>query len=136
DHEKLLDAGNNPHGHPQYGLARLLRLLGAGPASVVELAPAPHPRTELVQRALALTGDTAFWAGQRFAPARLDAALEGVSVIAARNEDEEARAIALVARAALAAEKSVGIVTPDRNLARRIAAELARFEIFVDDAAG
>src|SRR5690606_7650641 len=58
------------------------------------------------------------------------------AIIAARNEDEEARAIALAARAALAGGRSVGIVTPDRNLARRIAAELRRFAIRVDDAAG
>src|SRR5690606_25311076 len=45
-------------------------------------------------------------------------------------------AIALAARAALAEKKTVGIITPDRNLARRIAAELQRFDIIVDDAAG
>ncbi|UXN74338.1 hypothetical protein N8D56_03785 [Devosia sp. A8/3-2] len=54
----------------------------------------------------------------------------------ARNEDEEGRAIALAARQTLASGKSVGIVTPDRNSARRIAAELKRFAIEVDDAAG
>ena len=50
--------------------------------------------------------------------------------------DEEARAIAIAARDALAQKRSVGIITPDRNLARRIAAEMARFDVFVDDAAG
>src|SRR5690606_10945066 len=33
-------------------------------------------------------------------------------------------------------KKTVGVITPDRNLARRIAAELARFDVYVDDAAG
>ncbi|MBD8066373.1 double-strand break repair protein AddB [Devosia sp. PTR5] len=135
-HAALLDPSNNPQGHPQYGLAHLLRDLGAGPAQVETLGPATHPRTQLVRLALALTADTADWARHRFAPEGLDAALDGVSIIAARTEDEEARAIALLARAALEESKTVGIVTPDRNLARRIAAELARFDIFVDDAAG
>jgi len=136
NHADLLDPGKNPHGHPQYGLARLLRLLGAGPAQVVELAPAAHPRTVLVNRALALTDDTAQWSARRLAPPALDEALAGLSIIQARNEDEEARAVALSARAALERGKTVGIVSPDRNLARRIAAELGRFGILVDDAAG
>ena len=126
----------NPHGHPQYGLANLLQVLDIPMDAVTELCPAPHPRTALVNHALALTGDTALWASQRPAPSVLDAALAGMSIIAARNEDEEARAIAIAARDALEHGKSVGIVTPDRNLARRIAAELKRFAIHVDDAAG
>lgn len=132
----LRQTDQNPHGHPQYGLARLLESLGAGIDDVTELCPVPHGRTALLNHALALTADTAHWAEQRFGPEALDAALNGVSVIQARNEDEEARAIALAGRIALAAGKTVGIVTPDRNLARRIAAELQRFAIHVDDAAG
>lgn len=126
----------NPHGHPQYGLAHLLAVLGARIGDVSELCPLVHERTAWVNHALALAGGTALWAGQRPDAKRLDAAFSGVSIIQARHEDEEARAIALAARAALAGGKSVGIVTPDRNLARRIAAELKRFAIHVDDAAG
>lgn len=132
----LLDPANNPHSHPQYGLARLLRQMGAGAGQVTELAGTEHPRTRLVHEALALAGDTAHWAVRRLAPADLETALAGVSIIAARTEGEEGRAIAVAARAALDAGRSVGIVSPDRNLARRIAAELRRFDILVDDAAG
>ncbi len=132
----LRRADQNPHGHPQYGLANLLQVLGSAIRDVVELCPSPHPRTSVVNHALALTGDTALWAGLRPELHVLDTALTGMSIIAARNEDEEARAIALASRAALEAGRTVGIVTPDRNLARRIAAELKRFEIHVDDAAG
>lgn len=135
-HKALLDPTESPHGHPQYHLGKLLRMLGAGPAQVVELAAGPHPRTPLLHKALALTSDTANWAGERPEADVLENALAGVSVIAARHEDEEARAIALCARQALAERKTVGIITPDRNLARRIAAELARFDVYVDDAAG
>lgn len=135
-HEALLDPADNPHGHPQYGLALLLRRFGAGVGQVIELCGADHPRTGLVNLALAPTARTALWPEQRFSPAALEKALDGVSIIRARNEDEEARAIALAGRAALAKGQTVGIVTPDRNLARRIAAELKRFDIVVDDAAG
>ncbi|MEO8686215.1 MAG: double-strand break repair protein AddB, partial [Devosia sp.] len=136
DHASLLDDANNPHGHPQYGLAKLLRLLGAGIKSVTELVPGDNLRTNLVNRALALTKDTSLWAGQRMMALEVSLATTTLSVIAARNEDEEARAVALAARQGLADGRSVGIVTPDRNLARRIAAELKRFGVHVDDAAG
>lgn len=135
-HAALLDPEESPHGHPQYHLAKLLRTLGAGPGQVVELAEARNARTPLIHTALALTSETALWAEQRPDADVLVEALAGVSVIAARHEDEEARAIALCARQALADKQTVGIVTPDRNLARRIAAELARFDVYVDDAAG
>ena len=127
---------SNPHGHPQYGLAQLLGRFGAGVEQVHELCAEDHPRTRLVNLALAPTGQTALWPAQRFSPAALDAALDGVSILRARNEDEEARAIALAGRDALEKGQTVGIVTPDSNLARRIAAELKRFDIVVDDAAG
>jgi ATP-dependent helicase/nuclease subunit B len=136
DHAALFDDANNPHGHPQYGLAKLLRLLGASVQSVTELAPRDNLRTTLVNRALALTKDTADWYDMRLTGLEVGMACQGLSVIKARNEDEEGRAVALAARQALHDDKTVGIVTPDRNLARRIAAELQRFEIEVDDAAG
>ncbi len=132
----LAQPETNPHGHPQYGLARLLRMLGVSGADVVELCQDEHPRIRIVNHALALTTQTALWPELRPSAEDAAAGLAGVSILAARNEDEEARAIALAARAALAAKKSVGIITPDQNLARRIAAELQRFDILVDDAAG
>lgn len=138
DQADLLDNTHNPHGHPQYQLARLLTELGGPANAVVELAGTTDPRTTLVNRAMALAKDTTRWPMQKaHAMAMEDGmATVGVSIIAARNEDEEARAVALAARDSLENGKTVGIVTPDRNLARRIAAELKRFEIEVDDAAG
>jgi ATP-dependent helicase/nuclease subunit B len=135
-HEDLLDPMSNPHGHPQYGLAQLLRRFGAGVGQVTELCRGDSARTRLVNLALAPTSATALWSEQRLDDQTLAGALEGVSIIRARNEDEEARAMALAGRAALEQKQSVGIITPDRNLARRIAAELKRFDIVVDDAAG
>ena len=136
-HEVLLRPQSNAQGHPQYGLARLLRRLGAGPGEVIELAPAGSVRTEVIRTALALADETAGWAAARseLAP-RIAAAADGLAVLAARTADEEARAIALCAREALGRGETVGIVSPDQNLARRIAAELLRFDIEVDDPAG
>jgi ATP-dependent helicase/nuclease subunit B len=134
-HEALLAEGENTHGHPQYGLAQLLRRLGAGIGDVEELAPDPAPRTALLNGALASADETPGWPALRMDLA-LDDALAGMSVIAAPNPDVEARAVALAARAAIVLSKSVGIVTRDQTLARRIAAELARYGIEPDDPAG
>lgn len=131
----LCDVVSAPHGAPQYGLARLLDHLGIAAGEVEELAPQPSPRTRLVRRALALAEATGHWSETRMSEAETGAALGGVAILAARSEDEEARAIACCAREA-ATGKTVGIITPDRNLARRIGAELRRFGVRVDDAAG
>lgn len=136
DHAALLDARNNPHGHPHYVLAKLLARMGVGVDEVTELAPHQAPRTSLINHALALTKDTASWSENRMPAEAIAEASDGLSVIRARNEDEEARAVALAAREALETGQSVGVVTPDRNLARRIVAELQRFEVVVDDSAG
>jgi ATP-dependent helicase/nuclease subunit B len=124
-----------PQGHPQFGLVQLLGRLSH--IEAVELASEPRsPRTTLVRRALALPEATAQWVAQKLTPAELTLATQNLAILAARTEDEEARAIALAARDGLARGQSVGIITPDRNLARRIAAELGRFDIKVDDSAG
>lgn len=139
DHSELVDETKNPHGHPQYSLMRLLRRLGAGPGEVVELAEPPtQTRTQLVRHALASADRTALWpvARSRLAGPPSEQALDGMALLAARNDEEQARAIAIAARSGLAAGKRVGIITPDRVLARRVAAELARFDIRADDSAG
>ena len=134
-HEMLID-GAETHGHPQYGLGRLLRALSAGIADVEELA-GPAVRTSIVRRAMAPADETTGWLSEHNAMLdELDAALAGVSILAAPNLDSEARAIALAARQALVDGKSVGIVSRDQTLARRIAAELGRHGIEVDDPAG
>jgi ATP-dependent helicase/nuclease subunit B len=132
-HEMLIE-GANMHGHPQYGLMLLLRRLGAGVADVEELA-GEAPRTALLRQALAPAEQTTGWAIAR-AGIEFATALTGVSVLAAPNVDIEARAVALAARQAVEDGRSVGIVSRDQTLARRIAAELERYGITVDDPAG
>ena len=132
-HKRMLE-GDATESHPQYGLMKLLRRLGAGVGDVAELA-GDHPRTQLVRAALAPAVETPDWPRMR-ATIPVAEALAGVGVLAAPNADLEARAIALAARAALAEGRTVGIVSRDQTLARRISAELKRHAIEVDDAAG
>lgn len=141
DHMALLDDAKAPHGHPQHGLMRLLRVLGSGPGAVTDLGPstgAGAVRGHILAQALALPEQTGNWASARagFSETALEGPLWGLSILVGRSEEEEARAVAVAARATLGEGKTVGIVTPDRNLARRVAAELARFGIAIDDGAG
>ena len=63
--------------------------------------------------------------------------LEGLSVIAARNEEEAARIAALIMREALETPgRTCALVTPDQALARRVSARLSRWSVKVDASAG
>ncbi len=70
-------------------------------------------------------------------PASIRASLEDVSLIAAPTEQEEAAAIALVLREAMETPgKTANLVTPDRALARRVAAELGRWGLTLATSGG
>jgi ATP-dependent helicase/nuclease subunit B len=132
-------------GHPQYGLRLLLDRLGIGRDDVRRIGGEPDPkptaRLRLLSESLRPAETSDGWAGfaatirdRRFP---LDDALDGLSLIEARNEGEEALAIALALREAIEdPTKTAALVTPDRILARRVAAELGRWGLEIDDSAG
>ena len=131
------------YGHPQFGLKKLLAEIGVGRDEVVPLDAPPAgiaERTRLLSEAMRPAETTEHWAvfdagtaGGRAA----EAALAGVSLIVARNEQEEAVAIAIAIREAIEEGRAaIALVTPDRTLARRVAAELRRWDLDVDDSAG
>ncbi|MBI4185098.1 MAG: double-strand break repair protein AddB [Proteobacteria bacterium] len=133
-----------PESHPQFGLVRLVARLGVAPAEVADwepgavaaagLAATPSARARLVAEALRPAEKTHLW---QAAAVDAAAALDGVARIDCPGPQEEAGVIALVMREALAAEaRTVALVTPDRGLARRVAAEMRRFRVEVDDSAG
>ena len=63
--------------------------------------------------------------------------LSGLSLVEAPSSEIEARTLAVFLRAALEPPNAqVALVTPDRDLAARVAAELRRWDIVVDDSAG
>ncbi|MCF6326850.1 MAG: double-strand break repair protein AddB [Devosiaceae bacterium] len=138
EQEKLLDLANSPHGHPQYGMCQLLKRLKTTPDTVVELATKKSVRTNLVRDALILASDTSQWNAlrARYTDSEVKKTTADIALIKAKTEQEQALAIAIAAQNGLANNQSVGIITPDRNFARRITAELKRFDIHVDDSAG
>lgn len=135
DDESWAAAGEDP-AHPQHGLARLLARLGVERGAVAPwpgAAPA-HPRVALLREALRPAATTPAWAAIERPGA---AAFEGLRRIEAPTQQEEALAIALVLREAVETPgRTAALVTPDRVLARRVAAELARWGLGVDDSGG
>lgn len=124
--------------HPQHAIARLLKQLRVDPADVASwpgrfsAAPA-DPRSQLFSEALRPPDA----AGRSASSVRLDKAVSGLALVEVATPVEEARVIALLMREALESpERTAALVTPDRRLARRVRAELKRWDIEVDDSAG
>ncbi len=124
-------------GHPQAGLRALLGRMGATRADVRPWPGVPVPASCPDGRARAM------W--QSLLPARALGAwrtpdapvVAGLERLEAADQQEEAVAVALVLRQALETPGAqAALVTPDRALAARVAAELSRFGIVVDDSAG
>ena len=129
-------------GHPQAMLAHLLKTIGIQRDAVTTLGTAPADlaaREALVSEALRPAETTHLWRtrGERVDAAAIRAALDGVAVVEAADDREEALAIAVALREAIETPDTVtALVTPDRALAERVSAELARWNIAVEDSAG
>lgn len=131
--------------HPQAALARLLRVLGVARPDVPdwpwarETAPA-RARRRLVNEALRPADATADWLARLADMGAADAVragLDGLAVIEAANEEEEARAIALALRQTLETpDRTAMLVTPDRGLAKRVEVLLGRWDAAADVSAG
>jgi len=135
--------------HPQAGMRTLLARLGATRADV-RLWPTPLPQGEREKKApspcgrglgkgrsatlnAALLPADALDSWRHAPPARID----GLSRLFAADQQEEAASIALILRGALEQPGHVAaLVTPDRDLAGRVAAELSRYGVVADDSAG
>lgn len=130
--------------HPFCGQRRLLAALGARLEDVKlwpgcpEAAPARSVtprRPALLGMALRPPDGLPAWQSRR--PEAWAPGLDGLSLLLAPDTQAEAAAIALTLRGALEAPGArAALVTPDRDLARRVSAELARHGITADDSAG
>jgi ATP-dependent helicase/nuclease subunit B len=125
--------------HPQYGLAHLLEHLQVERTDVADWPSpiktiAPASRARLINYALIPASVSDHWQTRTDPDPQ---ALHGVTLMEAGNEEAEAGMIALALRQALETDgKTAALVTPDRTLARRVTAELARWKIDIDDSAG
>ena len=125
--------------HPQFSLKQTLAALEVTRDEVGAWVKPSHgasggQRAKLMSEVLRPTETTEAW---RDIGALDDAATAGLRRIDCPGPREEAGVIALAMREVLETpEASAALVTPDRNLALRVAAELQRWGIAVDDSAG
>lgn len=132
-------ANANEPTHPQHGMLRLLQAIGCAPEDVrpwaVATPSASHRERQRLIREALRPGETAHaWAEAE--PFGADAA-SGLRFVEAQSPQEEAAVIALLLRETLeTAGRRAALVTPDRGLARRVAATLGRWGIDIDDSAG
>ena len=122
--------------HPQFHLKLLLDRMGAGRGEVVPWrgggASTPPARSRAVANVLRPAAFTGKWIDEK-----TDRTLPGVAVAQFDTPAEEAQAIAIKLRGALETPgRTAALVTPDRALARRVAAHLARWGVTIDDSAG
>ncbi len=124
-------------GHPQYGLRQWLGRAGIDRSEVREIGAVSPPlaeRARLIAEAMRPAETTEAWADAAPVPPE---ATEGLTLLVARNEQEEALALALALREAVETPgATAALVTPDRTIAARVAIELERFGLRVDDSAG
>ncbi len=124
--------------HPQYHLKLLLNRMGIAREEVRPwhrkgMMAASPDRTHAISNLFLPPEASKGWAQLPAEKRRL----AGLRILETANPEEEAQAIALLVRQAIAEpEKRVAVVTPDRGLARRIVQHLRRWNLEADDSAG
>lgn len=124
--------------HPQAAMKTMLAGWTLPRAAVRVLGAADGARVELVRLALRPAEAADGWP-QAIAAARpqLSAARNGLQLVETKDREEEALTIALRLRQHVAESTTpAALITPDRDLARRVAVELARWNLDIDDSAG
>ena len=124
--------------HPQYHLKLLLNRMGVARGEVrpwhrAGLSAAPAERSRAISNLFLPPAASARWAGLPPEQRRLG----GVRLMESAHPGEEATAIAVLLREALEVpERRAALITPDRELAARVVAQLERWNIAADDTAG
>jgi ATP-dependent helicase/nuclease subunit B len=127
-------------GHPQFGLKQLLARIGCARADVADWhdATTDPARETLLRETLRPAPTTDAWrALAKSGAGAVSDGLKDIALVEAGDPAQEALAIALALRHALETEgRTAALVTPDRNLARRVVAEMRRWDVAIDDSAG
>jgi len=123
--------------HPQFELKELLNLLQIERKQITQICEAQDVcREKLISELMRPAAVSYAWRNidKNFDVSQI---LDDIQLLECQTQREEALAIALKMREVLSfSEKTVALVTYDRNLARRVASELERFNIKIDDSAG
>ena len=135
--------------HPQFTLARTLTALGLSLDQVrswpgIGQTPAQTARRRLIHQALAPAQSTADWtanlaeiSAEKDASGFVKQALDGLTVLDAADDNEEALLAAILMREMLEKPgETAALVTPDAGLARHVSALLKRWQIDVAPSVG
>lgn len=131
-----------PAGHPQTILAELCATIGIARTDIRILGEPDESaaaRLRLLSEAMRPAATTHLWSDPAHAPhlGEVERGLKGLRLVEAADEREEALAIALAMRETLEIpDATAALVTPDRDLARRVCTELDRWGISLEDSAG
>ena len=122
--------------HPQFELKQLLDYLQIDRLAIPCLLPPANPaREKLISEIMRPAAASDYW--RQLAGSLDTKAVDGINLIECDDPRTEALTIAVLIRRALETPgRTIALITPDRNLARRVAGELQRWEIIVDDSAG
>jgi ATP-dependent helicase/nuclease subunit B len=134
-----MDEALTAEDHPQYRFRKLMDLLDCGPSAIRPWTEAPPPspgHNKLISLSLRPAPITDQWLSEGPRLTDLPPATETLTLIEAPSERAEALAIALILRQAAESGAKAALVTPDRNLTRRVSAALDRWGIRPDDSAG
>jgi ATP-dependent helicase/nuclease subunit B len=134
-----MDDGLTAEDHPQYRFRKLMDALGCGPEAIrpwTDATPPDPGRNQLISLSLRPAPITDQWLAEGPKLPDVVPATEGLTLLEAPGERAEALAIALILRDAAETGTKAALVTPDRNLTRRVTAALDRWGIRPDDSAG
>lgn len=123
--------------HPQYELKELLSVLHIEREDITDVYVKTNPeREKFISEIMRPAPVSDKWRDIDNS-INITEATKGIQLVNCNSQRDEAAAIAIKIREIInIPEKTTALVTYDRNLARRVAAELERFEIKVDDSAG
>jgi len=127
-------------GHPQFALKQLLQRIDLAREDVADwtASTVSSTRERILREVLRPAPTTDAWRALAEGDVgELAKGLDGLTLVEAADPSEEASVIALMLREALETKgQTAALVTRDRKLARRVTAELGRWDIAIDDSAG
>jgi ATP-dependent helicase/nuclease subunit B len=134
---------NHPE-HYQFGMQQLLLRIDAARSDVSWLAGcaprgAGQARLKLISEAMRPAGTTERWRELMAdeSRAQMSNCAQGIAKIEAPTSEDEAELVALIMRRVMEEpEQTAALVTPDRTLARRVMARMAKWSLEIDDSAG
>ncbi|MGV8985711.1 MAG: double-strand break repair protein AddB [Cypionkella sp.] len=125
--------------HPQFRFRRLMDALDLAPSAIRpwrQVQPHDPNRNRLISLSLRPAPVTDQWLVEGQDLPDLVEATRDITLLEAANPRAEALTLALILRRAVSRGQKAALVTPDRNLARRVEAQLDRWGILPDDSAG